>query len=141
MQESQHLLAARNHLATAERLFESADSLLHLEEGLALLDEISASGEEEHAVAETIAATYATKIFARVQNAIATQRAISQPRLEHFFKLMLAFDTGDFELPTQAAEAKIDVVRRLIDLLYEGYPAAAKQAALERLGEIAGRKA
>ena len=111
--------------------------MFHLEEGLALLDEMCEGDTTERKVAQNLAATYASKIFARVRAAIATDRAIPQPRLEHFFKLMLAFDTGDFELPEQARGAKIAVVRRLVDLLFEGHPAEAKQAALARLDEIA----
>lgn len=140
MPESSRLIAAREHLANAERHFESADGLLHLEEGLALLDEICEDGAAEHTVAQNLAATYASKIFTRVHSTIATDRAIPEPRLHHYFKLMLAFDAGEFALPAQARGAKIAVVRRLIDLMYEGHPAEAKHAALARLSEITGAK-
>ena len=137
MLESPDLKAARSHLAQAELAFASADGLLHLEEGLGLLDELSeADNAAQRRVAQTLAATYATKIFDRVRTAIETDRAIPPPLLEHYFKLMLAFDQGEFELPDAASALKIAVVRRLIDLAFEGYPAAAKRKALEQFGSI-----
>lgn len=137
MMESPALKAARNHLAQAESAFASADGLFHLEEGLGLLDELTENGDEvQRKVAQTLAATYATKIFDRIHGAIEADRAVPQPLLEHYFKLMLAFDQGEFDLPDAARALKIAVARRLIDLAYEGYPAAAKRKALERFGTI-----
>jgi hypothetical protein len=134
--ESIRLRSARQHLVAAERQHESPEGLLQLEEGLALLDELCVDETPERTVAQNVAAAYSAKIFARVQAALSNERTIPQPRLEHYFKLMLAFDTGDFDLPDEARDAKIAVARRLIDLLYEGYPPAVKQAAIARLGEI-----
>jgi hypothetical protein len=137
MQESADLKAARSRLAQAEAAFSSAAGLIHLEEGLALLDELGESDDAaQRKVAQTVAATYATRIFGRIRTAIATDRAVPQPLLEHFFKLMLAFDQGEFELPEAARALKIAVVRRLIDLAYEGHPAAVKRKALEQFGTI-----
>ena len=138
MTESPLLRDARQRLATAEATFASPDALLQLEEGLGLLDELIEDDAGEQAIARTLAATYATRIFGRVRAAIATDHAIPEPTLEHFFKLMLAFDTGDFDLPEESRVLKIAVVRRLIDLIYQGYPAEAKRKALERLKEIVG---
>lgn len=135
--ESSKLNAARAQLARAEASLASADGLFHLEEGLAQLDELSEGDDAaQRKVAQTVAATYATRIFGRVRDAIATDRAVPQPLLEHYFKLMLAFDQGEFELPDAARALKIAVVRRLIDLAYEGHPVAAKRKALERFGAI-----
>jgi hypothetical protein len=136
MPETPALRSARDHLARAEASFASADGLFHLEEGLVILDEVSVDDDVQRSVAKNLAATYATKIFGRIQAAIATDRAVPQPLLEHYFKLMLAFDHGDFDLPEQARTLKIAVVRRLIDLAYEGYPPAAKRKALEQFGAI-----
>jgi hypothetical protein len=134
--ESKGLSTARDRLARAEASFASADGLAHLQEGLALLDELIEASDSERPIARNLAATYATRIFGRVKTAVATDRAIPQPTLEHYFKLMLAFDTGDFELPNESRALKIAVVRRLIDLAYEGHPPEAKRRALERFGEI-----
>lgn len=134
--ESQTLRTARGRLARAEASFASPDGLAQLEDGLALLDELVEASEAERHVARNLAATYATRIFGRVKTAVTTDRAIPQPTLEHYFKLMLAFDTGDFDLPAESRALKIAVVRRLIDLAYEGHPAEAKRKALERFGEI-----
>ena len=137
MQESATLKAARARLAQAEAAFSSLAGLVHLEAGLSMLDELSESNDApQRAVAQTVAATYATRIFGRIRNAIENDRAVPQPLLEHYFKMMLAFDQGEFELPDAARALKIAVVRRLIDLAYEGYPVAAKRAALEQFGAI-----
>jgi hypothetical protein len=137
MPEPSALQSARDHLARAEASYGSDEGLFHLEEGLLILDEMSESGiPEQRKIAQNLAATYATKIFGRVRAAIVTDRTIPQPLLEHYFKLMLAFDQGDFDLPEEARALKIAVVRRLIDLAYEGYPDETKRKALARLGEI-----
>lgn len=134
--ESQMLRTARDRLARAEASFASAEGLAQLEEGLVLLDELIEDNEAERRIARNLAATYAARIFGRVQAAVASDRAIPQPTLEHFFKLMLAFDAGDFDLPEASRALKIAVVRRLVDLAYEGHPPEAKRKALERLGNI-----
>jgi hypothetical protein len=138
MNESAALRAAREHLARAEAAFKSASGLAELEQGLALLDALIADAATERTIANNLAATYATRIFGHVNAAVTLDRAVPQPTLEHFFKLMLAFDEGDFTLPDQARDLKIAVIRRLIDLAYEGHPAAEKHKALERLSEITG---
>jgi hypothetical protein len=138
MNESRELQAAREHLARAERTFTTPGGLAELEVGLGMLDELMERNSAERAVANNLAAAYAAKIFERVNMAIAVDRTIPQPRLEHFFKLMLAFDEGDFTLPERARELKIAVVRRLIELAYEGHPPEVKRQALEKLGEITG---
>jgi hypothetical protein len=137
MHESPLLTRARDCLARAEASYDTADGLRHLDEGLAILDELTETGiATQRTIAQNLAAAYAAKIFGRVHTAIATDRAIAQPLLEHYFKLMLAFDQGDFNLPQTAQALKIAVVRRLIDIAYEGHPVEAKRKALERLGEI-----
>jgi hypothetical protein len=137
MPESQPLRTAREHLARAEARFGSDEGLTRLEAGLAILDELIEDADAERDIAQNLAIAYATKVFGRVQTAIATDRAVPQPQLERYFKLMLAFDEGDFNLPAESRALKIAVVRRLIDLIYEGYPAEKKREALRRLGEIA----
>ena len=136
MKESNELQAARKQLARAEAGFDTQGGLAHLQEGLALLDDVIELDDDERTIARNLAATYAGKVFARVQTSIEADRAVPQPMLEHYFKMLLAFDTGDFELPEQSRAVKIAVVRRLVDLLYEGYPEAHKQAALKQLSEI-----
>jgi hypothetical protein len=136
--ELSRLLPARERLAKAESSFRSADGLAHLEDGLARLDELIEVDAGEAPIARNLAATYANRIFGRVKAAVAADRAVPQPTLEHYFKLMLAFDTGDFELPQQSRALKIEVVRRLVELAYEGHPAEIKRQALARLGEITG---
>ena len=136
--ESRELQRARAHLARAEAQFAAASGYSELEQGLGLLAEIIESDSKERVIANNLAASYATKIFMRVDATLATDRAVPQPTLEHFFKLMLAFDQGEFVLPERAGDLKIKVVRHLIDLAYEGHPAEAKRKALERLNEITG---
>jgi hypothetical protein len=137
MTESQQLRTAREHLARAEARFGYAEGLAQLQEGLALLDELIEDAGMECEIAQNVAATYAAKVFGRVQTAITTDRAIPQPVLEQYFKLMLAFDDGDFALPEESRALKIAVVRRLVDLFYEGYPEEKKQEVLRKLRDIA----
>jgi ABC-type thiamine transport system substrate-binding protein len=136
MSESKTLQAARRQLARAEARFDAPESILNLHEGIALLDELVQSGGAEVSIARNVATAYAEKLFARVQKSIQIDRAVPQPILEHYFKMMLAFDAGYFEFPYESRAIKIAVAHRLIELLYEGYPDAQKQAALRQLSEM-----
>ena len=136
MTESRKLTLARDHLSRAEAAFGSADGAVQLDEGLALLDELTEDAASS-TIARNLAATYAEKIFGRIKAVLDTDRGVPQPTLEHFFKLMLAFDAGDFQLPDHAQALKVAVVRRLVELSYEGHSPQQKQAALDRLAQIA----
>jgi hypothetical protein len=64
---------------------------------------------------------------------------VPEPELEHFFKVVLAFDQIGVELPQSAQDLKIAVVRRLIERYYEGHPPERKQRALAELAQVARR--
>jgi len=64
MIEPPQLLSAREHLSRAEAKYRSEDGLFHLEEGLALLEEVMAGDSPEYrTVAQNLASTYSTKIY------------------------------------------------------------------------------
>lgn len=139
MTEPCELREARRHLSEAESAFRTADGLFHLEEGLACLEEALLAGDARHkAVAANLLTTYSTRICESVRSLVQTGRALPEPELEHLFKVLLAFDAGDLELPEYVRTLKIDVVRGLIDRYYEGHPAEEKEKALRRLSGIAG---
>jgi hypothetical protein len=139
MVEPPQLLSAREHLALAEARYRSEDGLFHLEEGLALLEEVMAGSSSGYrAVAQNLAATYSMKIYNLVRNAVARDRALPEPDLEHLFRVVLAFDDRGLDLPADIRSIKIELVRRLIDHYYEGHSPAEKQAALQQLLQITG---
>ena len=139
MVEPPQLLSAREHLALAEARYRSEDGLFHLEEGLALLEEVMAGSSPGYrAVAQNLAATYSMKIYNLVRNAVARDRALPEPDLEHLFRVVLAFDDRGLDLPADIRSTKIELVRRLIDHYYEGRSPAEKQAALQQLLQITG---
>jgi hypothetical protein len=141
MTEPKQLLSAREHLAKAESMYRSENGLFYLEEGLALLEELIDDAPSHRAVARNLAATYAMKLYGCVKNAIDHDRGIPEPELEHYFKVVLAFDQGDFALPAEAREVKIGIAKRLIERYYEGHSEEVKRKALEKLSEISsGRK-
>ncbi len=136
--EPERLRRARVHLSRAEVEFRSRDGLFHLDEALALLDEIMTAGESTHrTIAHNLASTYGMRIFGSIKALVETDCALPEPELEHFFRMILAFDHADVELPADAAPIKIELVRRLIDRCYEGYSPAEKRKAVQRLEEIA----
>jgi hypothetical protein len=63
---------------------------------------------------------------------------VPEPELEHFFRIVLAFDQVDVELPEIARGTKIAIARRLIDRYYEGHSDERKRGAIEELEKIAG---
>jgi hypothetical protein len=133
------LVAARTHLSQAEAAYRTEDGLFHLEEGLALLEEVALDGAPEHqAIAANLLSTYSTRICESIKALVEKDSGLPEPDLEHLFKVLLAFDAGELELPEYVRSLKIDVVRRLIDLYYEGYSAEEKQKMFQQLAEIAG---
>lgn len=138
--ESRELAEARRCLAAAEASYRSAEGLAALAEGLALLDDVIAGGSPRDAkTAANLASTYAARLYARVNDAVARDAQVPEPELEHFFKLVLAFDQVRDALPASAGSLKIEVVRQLIERYYEGHPPERKQQALKDLAELARR--
>lgn len=138
MTEPRELLAAREYLARGEASYGSAAGLAELEQGLGLLDDVmSAKNAAHRAVAKNIAKTYATRIYRSISVVLDGDRAVPEPQLEHLFKVVLAFDQSEVELPDDARTIKIEIARRLIDRYYEGYSPEQKRKALEQLTKIA----
>lgn len=138
MTEPEQLAAARRHLSRAEAGYRTTDGLLQLEEGLALLDEVALDGEAAYRrIAANLLTTYSTRICESVKKLVDKDAALPEPELEHLFKVLLAFDSGNIDLPEYVRSLKIDVVRRLVDRYYEGYPAEEKQKVLQELSGLA----
>ena len=138
MSEPSELLAAREHLARGEAGYRSAAGLAELEQGIALLDDImSAKNASHRSIAENIAKSYATRIYRSICALLDADRAVPEPQLEHLFKVVLAFDQSQIELPDNARAVKVEIARRLIDRYYEGHSAEQKRQALEELTKIA----
>jgi hypothetical protein len=137
MQESRELKAARRLLAEAEAELAAPDALASLSEGLGLLDDVIAGRDAREAgTARNLAASYASRLYARIGGLLARDAQVPEPELEHYFKVVLAFDALRAALPPAAAELKIAVAKALIERYYEGHPAERKQAALAELAQI-----
>ena len=138
MNELKELAAARRHLAKAESALSTEDGLFHLHEGLALLEcviEEDVAGREA-TLARNLGTTYTTRIYARVKQQIGRDLSTPEPELEHLFAVIRAFDDTSFDLPPAARELKVEVVKRLIDLYYEGHSPAEKQRVYEELAKV-----
>ena len=138
MAEPRELSVARRHLARAEAELDSADGLARLVEGLGLLDELIGRDGEAARTAGNLAASYAARIYARIGTVVAQDPHLPEPRLEHYFKVVLALDQVGEALPATAAALKLAVVRALIDRYYEGHPPGEKRRALEKLAALQG---
>ncbi len=139
MAEPQELEDARRWLAKAEADLASADGLAHLTEGLSLLDDVIDEGPRAaERTARNLISTYAAKIYGYVADRLRGDPGVPEPDLEHCFKLVLAFDRVSTPLPSSARTLKIDVVRRLVDRYYEGYPAERKQRVFDELAQLGG---
>jgi hypothetical protein len=124
-------------MAEAEASLSSAGGLARLADGLGRLsDLIDAGANAEARTASNLAASYAARFYARVRDQLAHDPQIPEPELEHWFKVVLAFDQVRDALPPAAAELKIEVVKALIERYYEGHPPAKKRAALEQLAAL-----
>ena len=135
--ESAELTAARTHLACAEADYRSKDGLAHLQEGLALLEGVAFDGApKDKTVAANLLDKYSRTICEAIKRTVDGDRALTEPELEQLFAVLLAFDATDLDLPDYVRSLKIDVVKRLIDLYYEGYSADQKREALAQLAGI-----
>jgi len=131
--EPAELTDARKRLARAEATIETFEGLEHLQEGLELLE---SAADEHAALARQLGATYAKKVHEHVRRELGSGRNLPEPALQHAFALLRCFDGKGFEVPSTSRETKIELVRRLIDIHYEGYPEADKRRAYEELAEI-----
>jgi len=137
MNESRDLAGARASLAAAEAAWASAEGLAHLEDGLdALADIIDAGRAPEARIAGNLAASYAGRFYGRVRAKLVRDAQVPEPELEHYFKVVLAFDRVESALPAAAAELKIGVVEALVERYYEGHPPEKKRAVLEQLAAL-----
>ncbi len=137
MAESRELDAARASMAEAEGDLASADGLACLADGLGRLADLIETGTKAEArTAGNLAATYAARCYARVSERLARAALVPEPELEHWFKVVLAFDQVQGALPASATELKIGVVRALIERYYEGHSPEKKRAALEQLAAL-----
>jgi hypothetical protein len=137
MNEPRELLAAREHLARGEASYRSAAGLAELEQGIGLLDDVmAAKNARNRTIAQNIATTYATRIYGSISALLNGDRAVPEPQLEHLFKVVLAFDQSEIELPDNARTVKVEIARRLIDRYYEGHSPEQKRQALEQLTKI-----
>lgn len=138
MGEAKELGMARDHLARAEAALMTSEGLVHLKEGLALLEavidrEAQPGGDS---VARNLGQTYTSRIYARIGRELTRSPNLPQPELEHLFAVIRALDDTGFELPANSRKLKIDVVRRLVDYYYEGHSPAEKEKAYRQLAEI-----
>ncbi len=137
MPESKELAAARRSMAEAEASFGSAGGLARLTDGLERLAGIIEAGVTPEArTAENLAASYAGRFYERVRKKVEHDAQVPEPELEHYFKIVLAFDQVKAALPPSAAELKIGVVEALVERYYEGHPPELKRAALEQLAAL-----
>jgi hypothetical protein len=138
MPEPKTLVDARAHLALGERTLRTEESVFHLEEGLALLQGIVATGtQQDQRLATNIANTYATKIYTTIGGLLEQDRNLPEPDLEHLFRLLLVFDEGGFELPPGSRAVKILIGQHLLTRYLEGHASEEKQAALRELMKLA----
>ena len=137
MSESRELAAARASMAAAEAAWASTDGLARLSDGLDRLADIIEAGKgREVQVARNLAATYAGRFYGRVRDKLRRDAQVPEPELEHWFKVVLAFDRVRSALPAAAADLKIGVVEALVERYYEGHPPEKKRAVLEQLAAL-----
>ena len=123
-------------MADAEAGFASADGLTRLDDGLGRLAGLVDAGGAEGRIARNLAASYAGRFYARVQSKLERDAQVPEPELEHYFKVVLAFDQVAEALPASATDLKIRVVEALVERYYEGHPPERKRAALEQLAAL-----
>ena len=138
MREPRELESARAHLARAESQFGSRDGLVHLQEGLALLEDLIDGGSAHAAIARNVGTAYCSTIYRRIASRVSSAAPISEPELERLFETMRCFDDVGLELPDDARALKVEIVKRLLTLYTEGRNAAEKRRVFERFEDLLG---
>ena len=138
MREPRELESARAHLARAESQFGSRDGLVHLQEGLALLEDLIEGGSALAAIARNVGTAYCSTIYRRIASRVSSAAPIPEPELERLFETMRCFDDVGLELPDDARALKVEVVKRLLALYTEGRSAAEKLRVSERFENLLG---
>jgi hypothetical protein len=123
-------------MAAAEAAWASADGLTRLHEAVGRLADMIETGGPDARIASNLAASYAARLYDRIRAELERDAQVPEPKLEHYFKVVLAFDQVQSALPAAAADLKIGVVEALIERYYEGHPAEKKRAALEQLAAL-----
>lgn len=137
MNEPAQLVDARKHLSLAESRFRTDDGLAHLQEGLALLEEVMLDGAAgQRAIAANLLTTYANRICESARKLVESDPALPEPDLERLFKMVLAFDAASLTLPEYLRSLKIEIARRLVEFYYEGHSAEEKQKVLQQLTDM-----
>jgi len=128
------------HLARAESEIMNDDGLIHLQEGLAALELVldERAGVAEVAIGQRLGETYLVRIHARAEQELARNVNVPEQVLRHLFAVLRAFDDLPLAAPAGSRDLKIEVVRRIIDLAYEGFSPAEKARAYEQLAALAG---
>ena len=140
MREPRELDAARAHLARAESMFGTDDGVVHLQDGLALIEDLVEGGGPHTTIARNVGAAYCTTIYRRIATRVSSAASVSEPELERLFETMRCFDDVGLELPEDARALKVEVVKRLLTLYTEGRGTAEKQHIFARLGELLGEE-
>ncbi len=137
MVEPQELTRARSLLARAEMNFDAQRALDDLETALALLQEVIDGPDTGLGqLARNLGATYANKVHDSVRASLRDAH-VPEPRLEHLFNLVRAFDGSELNVPSDSRDLKIVLARRLIELYLEGYSPERKEEAVQELLKIA----
>jgi hypothetical protein len=137
--ESAGLAAARDLLAQAESALDTPQGLAALRDGLGLLDDVAGDASAAEArIARNLGAAYADNVHQHVERRLGSGLNLSEAELQHAFAMLRAFDATVFAVPAGDRALKIELVRRLIDIYYEGYPQAAKQRAIDELAAMSG---
>ena len=124
-------------MAAAEGAWASTDGLARLFDGLERLADIIEAGDKREApIAANLAASYAGRFYGRVRAKLERDTQVPEPELEHYFKVVLAFDRVQSALPAAAADLKIGVVEALVERYYEGHAPEKKRAVLEQLAAL-----
>ena len=137
MNEPKELSVARAHLARAESRYAQPAALDEVQRALAVLEEIEGENDTFRALGARIAFAYATRLCNHLTTLLRADAHVPEPQLEHFFKMLRAFDDTIIELPAEARELKIELAKRLIDRYLEGHSADRKAEALKQLLDIA----
>lgn len=133
--EPAELAEARAHLEKFEAKMRTPDGLVHLSEGLALLENFRTGGASERfaEVASNLALAYAKKVQSEVESLISREPSIHLEVFDHWRKVFAEFDQSGFTLPQEVINARSKLWGRTIDKHVELMSPSERKDLLERL--------
>lgn len=136
--EPTELVEARAHLERFESRMQTPEGLVHLSEGLALLQVIRTDGTSERLdeIAFNLALAYAKKVQCEVESLLSREHSIHLDVFGQWLKVFAEFDQAGFTLPQEVTNARSKLWDRTSNKYLKQLSPSERKDLFERLNAL-----